>query len=177
MVTADVWGRPDRRAGTATAGEVRRFRAAAVALLAAVLLVVAAAASGAAVPRLRYDDGDPGVAVFGDGVTSRAVVRMEHTIGNDGWFPVTISGAGLRADGLRLARVQESRGRAFPLTLGPGDRIRLSLVATVLDCERAAAAPAESLLRAERWWGSQSVRPAGDGPGSWARGVELACVR
>ncbi|MFG1941844.1 hypothetical protein [Nonomuraea sp. NPDC048826] len=179
MVTDDVWDRLGRGAGTATRGEIRRVRAVFAALLAGVLLALAGWVSGAAVPRLSYRPGSLDAWVFqdGDGLVRRPVVRLPHMIVNDGWFPVTVTGAGLRADGARLVEVREDEGRAFPLTVRPGGRIELTFAAEVLDCGRAAAAVPEPLLRVERWWGSQTVNPAEETDVFWVYGVESACER
>ncbi|MGI5269097.1 hypothetical protein ACQEUU_08110 [Nonomuraea sp. CA-218870] len=107
-----MWERLDHGAGMATPSELRRMRGA---LVAVVLLVLGASASGLAVPRLAVDGGSPDVLTFGDdaGRVRNTVVRLRHRIVDDGWFPVTVSGVGLRADGVRLTEVREDGGRAF----------------------------------------------------------------
>ncbi|MDA0638878.1 hypothetical protein OUY22_36165 [Nonomuraea sp. MCN248] len=174
-----MWERLDHGAGRATRSEIRRMRAALVALVAAVPLALAAAASGLAVPRLGVDGGDPEPAIVRDdaGRVRNMTVWFRHRIVNDGWFPVTVSGVGLRADGVRLTEVRADDGRAFPLTIRPGGLVRVRLLAQIVDCERALAAVPELSLRAERWWGSQSAGPERRGNAGWEFGIESACDR
>lgn len=164
MITDDVWGRLDQRAGMATRRELRWLRAAFLTVAAVALLGLGASVSGLAVPGLRLDRIDPEHAVFNDeaGRIRHMSVRLNHTVVNDGWFPATVTGVGLRADGVRLTGVQ---GPAFPVTIGAGERVQMALDLEVIDCDRAAATLPEQVIRVERWWGSQSTAPTGpDGP-------------
>ncbi|MFD2355774.1 hypothetical protein ACFSTC_50625 [Nonomuraea ferruginea] len=105
-------------------------------------------------------------------------MRLRHTVVNDGWFPVTVTGVGLRADGIRLAEVESP---AFPVTVGSGEKLSMTLGLEVADCDRAQATVPELVLRVERWWGSQTTSSSGEDPlfgeSSWEFHLRSACDR
>jgi hypothetical protein len=73
---------------------------------------------------------------------------------NEGWFPVTVTGAGLRADGLQLLSVQADGGHPFPHTIPAGGSVVLSLTMEITDCASAATTRARVEFQVERWWGT-----------------------
>ncbi|TXK35949.1 hypothetical protein [Nonomuraea sp. C10] len=179
MISDDVWDRLDHSAGTAGKREVRRMSAAFGALAAVVLLVLGASVSGLAVPRLTHGAPDPHISVLSDdaGRIRYTSMRLPHTVVNDGWFPVTVTGVGLRADGIRLAEVESP---AFPVTVGSGEKLSMTLGLEVVDCDRAQATLPELVLRVERWWGSQTTSSREDplfGESSWEFYLRSPCDR
>ncbi|NUW40878.1 hypothetical protein [Nonomuraea rhodomycinica] len=140
----------------AEAGRLPRVRARttlAVALLPALAALVWA--SGAVVPRLAYG-GDGGQDRYE--ITSEMYItsRVDESFVNDGWMPVTVTGVGVRGDGVVLRQVSPVEGR-FPRAVGPGEPLRLVLAFDVEDCAAVLARPPELVLEVSRWWGSQAV--------------------
>ncbi|MEV0202204.1 hypothetical protein [Nonomuraea sp. NPDC050691] len=166
--------------GDRLAAEAERLPRARARLTLAVALVPALAAlvgaSGAVVPRFGYGDGGGGSSSVDTYETGETYVttEVEQGVVNEGWTLVTVTGVGVRGEGLVLREVSGAR---LPRAVAPGEELPLTLAFDVEDCGAVRAKPPEVVLEVSRWWGSSAVTVAADeldGPENWVA-VESAC--
>jgi hypothetical protein len=127
------------------------------ALAVAVLAVAVLSLGGLTVPLLAQQQAEGGGSMrVADDLGRPTGVGFEARLRfvNEGWFPVTVTGVGLRADGLRLLSVQADGGHPFPHTIPAGGSVVLSLTMEITDCASAATSRAPVEFQVARWWGT-----------------------
>ncbi len=161
MLSDEVWAGRSPDAGVAPASLIRRTLLVGCALAMAATVAGGLWLSGLVVPLLEQHraDGDGGGTVWTEdelGRRTRLAFEERLRFVNAGGLPVTVTGVGLRADGLKLLSVRADDGRLFPRTVPAGGSVTLTLDMEITDCGPAATVPARVELRIERWWGTVS---------------------
>lgn len=139
-----------RRAGARGLG----WAPVAVALVPALLALLWA--SGAVVPRLGDGGRGGGLTFFADSSEESATTHETRRFVNEGWTPVTLTGVGVRTEGLVLRSAAMTGGGRFPHVLAPGEEVRLDLTWEVQDCPAVRAEPVELVFEVSRWWGTST---------------------
>jgi hypothetical protein len=136
-----------------------------VAILLALALVAIAVPlltySGVLFARLEVVDRDGGFARSQGDLTS-----IRFGIRNDGWTPVTITGAGRSASFMKLTKVD---GLKPPMTLLPGQEIKVEFVYQVTDCDNLPSTPWLIPVRVDSSWGVRTLEldPSPQDPAAW----------
>jgi hypothetical protein len=148
MVSDEVWAELDPRAGRLSREATRRLVIGVLVVLALVASGGLAWQSGLILPRVVWPETAGWGASSGPGTISHQLV-ME----NQGWTPVTLTGAGRDGPGLTLDRVFT----VFPVTLKPGQQITIDLTYRITDCAAITRDPWPVPVRIDRWWGEQTA--------------------
>ncbi|WP_157252378.1 hypothetical protein [Nonomuraea typhae] len=165
MIPNEVWDRLNPEAAL-----VRHGRAAMLGVVLAVLLAFA----WSSIPRItQYDLSQFAAQTLADelGRERDPMAAATVTFVNDSFYPITLTGVGLRAEDVRLVAAD------FPREVAAGQRFDVVLGLEIGDCA-AAWKEAPVVFRTSAWWGSAEVTAALEPPldGSWLEFFRRECA-
>ncbi|MEV4887827.1 hypothetical protein AB0K48_00350 [Nonomuraea sp. NPDC055795] len=106
------------------------------------------------IPRITYHEGDTARGMLARDELGRVHGRidaMTHTFTNEAIYPITLTGAGVRAEHFRIA------GAALPRVVPAGGSVEVDVLVEYTSCLAAAAETAPVILEVSAWWGSAQV--------------------
>ncbi|MGW0801971.1 hypothetical protein [Nonomuraea sp. NPDC002799] len=157
MISDDIWLRIDPGAGMTAKFGYGRW------LLAGLAAVLVAVAWFAGTPHLSWESaGTDEYGIHRDeiGRPETVTAHVTQTYVNDGWLPVTVTGAGSQPrDAYTTGGLRPDGDGGFPRTIPAGGSMKMVFDAVVTDCAAAVSETMPVVFEVETWWGRTIADP------------------